>query len=184
MELSPVNTVGTISCGVWRSPPRHRPDKRPNYKRRRLPKYVLVMFTFMQLGLDLMARSNAAQRRPPVRSCPPRRRAPMMTTPRELLGVVVEHERRRGRGAAEQCVGALRVAGAGRIRRWLADTGRAAAVQDHRHRATPHGRSLPATTRPILASTARSIPIAAVSTAASIVLHRPTHAYLGAVARS
>src|SRR5476651_251647 len=48
-----------------------------------------------------------------------------------------------------------------------------------RCRPTLPARLSPATTRPTSASTARSIPIAAASTAAYYCFARPTHAYLG-----
>ena len=85
----------------------------------------------------------------------------------ELLGVVVDHERRRGRGAQSNASGryepTARVAfdDGWRVAR------RPAAVQDHGARSTPRARSSPATNRPTSASTARSIPIAAASMAAS-----------------
>src|SRR6187397_2670644 len=51
-----------------------------------------------------MARSNAAQSRPPVRELPSTP-AGVYVDVSELLGVVVEHERRRGRGAQSNASG-------------------------------------------------------------------------------
>ena len=51
-----------------------------------------------------MARSNAAQSRPPVRELPSAP-AGAYDDVSELLGVVVEHERRRGRGAQSNASG-------------------------------------------------------------------------------
>src|SRR5262245_60734554 len=51
-----------------------------------------------------MARSNAAQRRPPVKELPSAP-AGAFDDVSELLGVVVDHERRRGRGAQSNASG-------------------------------------------------------------------------------
>ncbi|HEY6024137.1 MAG TPA: hypothetical protein VIV34_08165, partial [Pseudolabrys sp.] len=55
-----------------------------------------------------MARSNAAERRPPVKelpSAPAGGDAAPYQDVSELLGVVVDHERRRGRGAHSNASG-------------------------------------------------------------------------------
>ena len=52
-----------------------------------------------------MARSNAAQRRPPVKELPSAPAGVYVDDATELLGVVVEHERRRGRGAQSNASG-------------------------------------------------------------------------------
>jgi DNA repair photolyase len=61
------------------------------------------MFT-VRYYVAFMARSNTAQRRPPARELPS---APAggYAEVRELLGVVVDHERRRGRGAQSNATG-------------------------------------------------------------------------------
>src|SRR5215510_8541910 len=64
---------------------------------------VLVMFTFKHYVAG-MARSNAAQRRPPVKELPSAP-AGAFDDVSELLGVVVDHERRRGRGAQSNASG-------------------------------------------------------------------------------
>src|SRR5262249_30614758 len=51
-----------------------------------------------------MARSNAAQRRPPVKELPSAP-AGAYDDGRQLLGVVVDHEHRRGRGAKSNAWG-------------------------------------------------------------------------------
>ena len=52
-----------------------------------------------------MARSNAALRRPPVKELPSTPAGVYVDDATELLGVVVEHERRRGRGAESNASG-------------------------------------------------------------------------------
>ncbi len=105
--------------------------------------------------------------------CPPRRRAICRTPPE--LGVAVDRERRRGRGAQSNATGRYEPLARDRLRRRLAEPRRPAAVQDHgdgRHRAQDHH---PQRLARHLASTARSIPIAAASTAASTASRgRPT----------
>ena len=84
-------------------------------------------------------------------------------------------ERRRGRGAQSNASGPLRAAGARRLRRRLAELRRVAAVQDHGDDRCHAARSSPATIRRTSRSIARSIPIAAASTAASTASRgRPT----------
>ena len=85
--------------------------------------------------------SMTAVKRPPAQSLSPKLSEELPSAPAgdfvapaansTLLGVVVDYERRRGRGALSNASGPLRAAGAHRLRRRLAHARRTAAVQDH-----------------------------------------------------
>ena len=121
-----------------------------------------------------MARNTAALRRPPEKELPSTPAGVYVDDATELLGVVVEHERRRGRGAQSNASGRYEP-----LARIAFDDGWRSLDElppfKTQVRSTPPARSSPATSRPTSASTARSIPIAAASTAASTASRaRPT----------
>jgi hypothetical protein len=115
-----------------------------------------------------MARSNAAESRPPVKELPS---APAgdYDDVSELLGVVVDHERRRGRGAQSNASGryepTARVAfdDGWRTLDELPPFKTTVTVDSTR-------KIIPATTRLTSASTDRSIPTGVASTVASTAL--------------
>jgi hypothetical protein len=108
-----------------------------------------------------MARNSAALRGPPVKELPSAPAGIFVDDATELLGVVVEHERRRGRGAQTNASGRYEP-----LARIAFDDGWRSLDELPPFKTTIH---------PTSASTARSIPIAAASTVASTVTRaRPT----------
>ena len=148
------------------------------------PQKMFLLCSHLLTRLPAMARSNAAHKRPPEkRSCPPRRRAPMIPKTMAPTPMTTSANCSAWRSISSAAAAAARsrtpLAATSRWRGLPSTTAGAVSMNCRRSRrrllSTLPARSSPATTRPTSASTARSIPIAAASTAASIALRaRPT----------
>ena len=130
-------------------------------------KNVLVMFTFRRLGCRHGSIEHSPETSAGSSGLPSAPAGGFVDDATGLLGLVVDHERRRGPRRAVECARAA-------TSRWRASPSTTAGAAStscrrsrRRSRSTRRARSSPATIRPTSASTARSIPIAAASTAAS-----------------
>src|SRR5476651_170013 len=121
-----------------------------------------------------MARYSAALKRPPVKELPSEPAGEFVDDATELLGVAVEFERRRGRGAQSNEVGRYEP-----LARIAFDDGWRSLDELPPFKTTVTNdatrKIITRTSRPISALTVRSIPIAAASMAASTASRgRPT----------